>query len=59
LEAGKDHSETRHKILRYTVPLSLAGTPVVTLPFPGGAGVQLVGARGADRKLLEFASEYA
>jgi len=59
LEAGKDHSETRHKILRYTVPLSLAGTPVVTLPFPGGAGVQLVAARGADRKLLEFASEYA
>jgi aspartyl-tRNA(Asn)/glutamyl-tRNA(Gln) amidotransferase subunit A len=56
LEAGKDHSETRMKILRYTVPLSLAGTPVVTLPFAGGAGMQLVAARGEDAKLLAFAS---
>jgi Asp-tRNA(Asn)/Glu-tRNA(Gln) amidotransferase A subunit family amidase len=45
LEAGKDHTQTRSKILRYTTPWSLAGTPVVTLPFQveqnsthGGAG---------------------
>jgi len=56
LEAGKDHAETRMKILRYTVPLSLAGTPVVTLPFPGGAGMQLVARRGEDAKLLAYAA---
>jgi Asp-tRNA(Asn)/Glu-tRNA(Gln) amidotransferase A subunit family amidase len=56
LEAGKDHSETRMKILRYTVPLSLAGTPVVTLPFAGGAGMQLAAARGEDAKLLAYAA---
>jgi Asp-tRNA(Asn)/Glu-tRNA(Gln) amidotransferase A subunit family amidase len=56
LEAGKDHAETRLKILRYTVPLSLAGTPVLTLPFAGGAGMQLVAPRGEDRKLLAYAA---
>jgi Asp-tRNA(Asn)/Glu-tRNA(Gln) amidotransferase A subunit family amidase len=56
LEAGKDHSQTRIKILRYTVPLSLAGTPVVTVPFPGGAGMQLVAPRGEDAKLLAYAA---
>ena len=58
LEAGVDHSETRMKILRYTVPMSLAGTPVVTLPFAGGAGMQLVAPRGADSKLLAYAAAY-
>jgi len=58
LEAGVDHSETRMKILRYTVPMSLAGTPVVTLPFAGGAGMQLVAPRGADAKLLAYAAAY-
>lgn len=58
LKAGADHSETRMKILRYTVPLSLAGTPVVTLPFAGGAGMQLVAPRGADAKLLAYAAAY-
>jgi aspartyl-tRNA(Asn)/glutamyl-tRNA(Gln) amidotransferase subunit A len=56
LQAGADHSETRMKILRYTVPMSLAGTPVVTLPFAGGAGMQLVAPRGADAKLLAYAA---
>ncbi len=51
LPAGVDHSATRQKILRYTTPASLAGTPVVTLAASGG-GVQLVAARGADAKLL-------
>ena len=58
LEAGKDHSQTRLKILRYTVPLSLAGTPVVTLPFARGAGMQLVAPRGEDAKLLAYAAAH-
>ena len=59
LEAGKDHTETRSKILRYTTPLSLAGTPVVTFPFPGGAGVQLAAARGEDSRLLAYSAGIA
>ncbi len=55
LPAGADHSATRLKILRYTTPVSLAGMPAVTLPAPGG-GVQLVGARGSDARLLAFAA---
>lgn len=58
LAAGQDHSETRMKILRYTVPMSLAGTPVVTLPFAGGAGIQLVAPRGEDAGLLDYAAAY-
>jgi aspartyl-tRNA(Asn)/glutamyl-tRNA(Gln) amidotransferase subunit A len=56
LEAGKDHSETRVKILRYTIPMSLAGTPVVTIPFSGGAGMQLIAPRGEDARLLAHAA---
>ncbi|MGC2402960.1 MAG: amidase family protein [Acidobacteriaceae bacterium] len=55
LAAGVDHTATRPKILRYTTPASLAGTPVVVLTAPGG-GVQLVGARGNDAGLLAFAA---
>ena len=58
LEAGKDHSQTRLKILRYTVPLSLAGTPVVTLPFARGAGMQLVARRGKDAQLLAYSAAH-
>jgi len=56
LEAGRDHTQTRGKILRYTTPLSLAGTPVVTVPFPGGAGIQLAAPRGEDARLLAYAA---
>jgi aspartyl-tRNA(Asn)/glutamyl-tRNA(Gln) amidotransferase subunit A len=56
LEAGKDHTQTRPTILRYTTPLSLAGTPVVTLPFPSGAGIQLTAPRGEDARLLAYAA---
>ena len=59
LEAGKDQTQTRRKILRYTTPLSLAGTPVVTLPFPNGAGVQLTAPRGQDSRLLAYAATLA
>jgi Asp-tRNA(Asn)/Glu-tRNA(Gln) amidotransferase A subunit family amidase len=56
LAAGADHSESRKMILRYTTPMSLAGGPVVTLPGPEGAGVQLAAARGADARLLAYAA---
>lgn len=57
LLAGADHSQTRRRLLRYTVPMSLAGVPVVTLPSGTGAGVQLVAARGSDAKLLAYAAQ--
>ena len=53
LPDGADHSITRPKILRYTTPASLAGTPAVVLAKPGG-GVQLIAARGSDARLLAF-----
>ncbi len=56
LEAGKDHTQTRPKILRYSTPLSLAGAPVVTLPFPNGAGIQLSAPRGEDARLLAYSA---
>jgi Asp-tRNA(Asn)/Glu-tRNA(Gln) amidotransferase A subunit family amidase len=55
LPNGADHSLTRPKILRYTTPASLAGTPAVVLAKPGG-GVQLIAARGSDARLLAFAA---
>jgi aspartyl-tRNA(Asn)/glutamyl-tRNA(Gln) amidotransferase subunit A len=57
LAAGADHSNTRRAILRHTTPASLAGVPVITLPAEGGAGVQLIAARGADSRLLAYAAE--
>jgi aspartyl-tRNA(Asn)/glutamyl-tRNA(Gln) amidotransferase subunit A len=56
LAVGEDHANARKAILRYTTPGSLAGVPIVTLPAADGAGVQLMGARGADAKLLQFAA---
>jgi aspartyl-tRNA(Asn)/glutamyl-tRNA(Gln) amidotransferase subunit A len=58
LAAGGDHSQTRARLLRYTVPFSLGGVPVVTVPCPVG-GVQLAAARGLDEALLEFAARLA
>jgi Asp-tRNA(Asn)/Glu-tRNA(Gln) amidotransferase A subunit family amidase len=55
LAVGADHSETRGKILRYTSPASLAGTPVVAIPLDG-AGVQLIGRQGNDAALVAFAA---
>lgn len=56
LRADADHNKTRAQILRYTVPISLAGFPTVTLPHPGGAGMQLAAPRGRDAELLKFAA---
>jgi Asp-tRNA(Asn)/Glu-tRNA(Gln) amidotransferase A subunit family amidase len=58
LAAGANHSETRVRLLRYTVPFSLAGVPVVTVPCLAG-GVQLAAARGGDEALLQFAARLA
>jgi Asp-tRNA(Asn)/Glu-tRNA(Gln) amidotransferase A subunit family amidase len=55
LRVGADHSTARQIILRYTTPMSLAGLPVVTLPFSGG-GVQLVAPRGRDAQLLAYSA---
>jgi aspartyl-tRNA(Asn)/glutamyl-tRNA(Gln) amidotransferase subunit A len=57
LLAGADHSHARRIMMRYTLPMSLAGTPVVALPTQTGAGVQLIAARGADARLLAYAAE--
>jgi Asp-tRNA(Asn)/Glu-tRNA(Gln) amidotransferase A subunit family amidase len=59
LRAGADHSQARRAILRYTAPMSLAATPVVTIPCGDGTGVQLAAARGADARLLAFAAHCA
>ena len=55
LVAGADHSRTRGRLLRYTVPFSLAGVPVVTIPC-AASGMQLAAARGCDEALLELAA---
>jgi Asp-tRNA(Asn)/Glu-tRNA(Gln) amidotransferase A subunit family amidase len=55
LTVGADHSAARKNILRYTSPASLAGTPVVAISL-NGAGVQLIGRRGADAALVAFAA---
>lgn len=55
LAAGADHSQTRSRLLRYTVPFSLAGVPAVTLPCATG-GMQLAAARGGDEALLALAA---
>ena len=56
LAAGADHSQTRGRLLHYTVPFSLAGVPVVTIPCAVG-GMQLAAARGCDEALLELATQ--
>lgn len=55
LAAGEDHSTTRQRLLRYTVPASLAGVPVVTVPMEAG-GMQLLAARNRDGDLLAFSA---
>ena len=55
LAVGADHSAARKKILRYTTPASLAGTPVIAIPLEA-AGIQLVARHGNDAELLAFAA---
>jgi len=56
LRAGEDHSTVRAQILRYTVPMSMKGTPAVTMPGSIG-GVQLVGRVGEDAALLALTAK--
>jgi Asp-tRNA(Asn)/Glu-tRNA(Gln) amidotransferase A subunit family amidase len=58
LREGEDHTAARTAILRYTTPISLAGLPAVTLPFPGGAGLQLIGPLNSDAKLLALSAAF-
>jgi Asp-tRNA(Asn)/Glu-tRNA(Gln) amidotransferase A subunit family amidase len=61
LYAGRDHTESRKALLRYTTPASLSGLPAIILPgehigAPFGTGVQLLAAPMQDSSLLAFAS---
>jgi aspartyl-tRNA(Asn)/glutamyl-tRNA(Gln) amidotransferase subunit A len=56
LAAGADHSQTRMRLLRYTAPFSLAGTPTVAIPCAQG-GMQLAAARGNDESLLALTAQ--
>jgi aspartyl-tRNA(Asn)/glutamyl-tRNA(Gln) amidotransferase subunit A len=56
LRVSEDHTAARTAILRYTTPISLAGLPAVTLPFPGGVGLQLIGPLNSDAKLLALSA---
>ncbi len=63
LRAHADHTQTRPKLLRYTAPISLSGTPTVTIPHSAtadskfrGAGMQLTAPRGHDAALLAYAA---
>ncbi len=56
LAVGADHSQIRSRLLRYTVPFSLGGVPVVTIPGPTG-GMQLAAARDNDEALLQVGSQ--
>jgi aspartyl-tRNA(Asn)/glutamyl-tRNA(Gln) amidotransferase subunit A len=56
LAAGADHSQTRARLLRYTMPFSMAGVPAIAIPCAHG-GVQLAAARGDDESLLALAAQ--
>ncbi len=56
LAAGADHSQTRMRLLRYTAPFSLSGTPAIVIPCANG-GMQLSGAREDDEALLALAAQ--
>lgn len=55
LNVGADNSQARSRILRYTVPFSLGGNPVVTIPCRAG-GMQLAATREEDESLLDLAA---
>jgi Asp-tRNA(Asn)/Glu-tRNA(Gln) amidotransferase A subunit family amidase len=59
LLVGADHSGSRRAILRYTTPISLPGLPVVAMAANGGVGVQLIGRRGEDGRVLRYSAEFA
>jgi aspartyl-tRNA(Asn)/glutamyl-tRNA(Gln) amidotransferase subunit A len=58
LIAGDDHANTRARLLRYTTPFSLSGTPAIAVPCPAG-GMQISSARHSDESLLALAAQLA
>ncbi|MBD3663050.1 amidase [Sulfitobacter aestuariivivens] len=55
--------DTYHRWMQVTVPAGLIGLPVVNLPIGFGAnglpaGLQIIGPRGSDAKLLQFAQAW-
>ncbi len=56
LEAGADHSQTRARLLRYSTPFSLSGTPAIAVPCVRG-GMQISSARESDESLLALAAQ--
>lgn len=56
LAAGADHSQTRMRLLRYTAPFSLSGTPAIVIPCAHG-GMQLSATRESDEALLTLAAQ--
>ncbi len=56
LTAGANQTQTRHRMLRYTAPISLPGAPAIAIPCAHG-GMQLAAAREADESLLELAAQ--
>lgn len=59
LRAATDHSGTRPRLIKITSPASLAGLPVLTVPWleggDPGTGFQCMTARGEDGYLWSFA----
>lgn len=55
LTAGADHSQTRPRLIRYTSPFSLTGSPVVTIPC-AVSGMQLAAPVNQDEALLQLAA---
>jgi aspartyl-tRNA(Asn)/glutamyl-tRNA(Gln) amidotransferase subunit A len=58
LPAGHDQTQTRPRLIRYTSPFSLTGSPVITIPCAAG-GMQLSSAPGSDQSLLQLAATLA
>jgi Asp-tRNA(Asn)/Glu-tRNA(Gln) amidotransferase A subunit family amidase len=58
LPAGHDQTQTRPRLIRYTSPFSLTGSPVITIPCAAG-GMQLSSAPGSDESLLQLAATLA
>ncbi|NDV00452.1 amidase [Pseudoroseicyclus tamaricis] len=51
--------DSYHRWMEVVVPASLIGLPVVTMPIPGRRmGLQLIGPKGSDARLLAFARRY-
>lgn len=49
------HMDTYHRWMEVVVPASLIGLPALAVPIPSkNMGLQIIGARGSDLKLLQF-----